>query len=202
MVRMATEKELRNMFGLALLHPNYDNKIWQTALKKDRNLLYNLGCEEARKLYSMHKKVAGYIHKKKSFMRFRLSRKEVLYSDIRLEYPIERNLLIHFHKRFPLFYVVIQSGMITWWISPQGSISKKRKGVEKVVKELEKRANNNIVQDMEFDEDWWPEYYASQFIKQRKNLKLMRKQMPKYLLEEGSEEARIYLRSKSLKEFL
>ncbi len=191
------------MFGLALLHPKHDKKIWKAALKKDRTLLYNLGCEEARRLYSLHRKVAGYIHKKKSFMRFKLSETGVLYSEVKLEYPIERNLLIHFHKRFPLFYIVIKSRKKSWWISPEGNIDWKKEEIKKVVKELDKEAkNNSIVKGMEFNEDWWPEYYESQFIRQRKNLKLMRKQMPRYLLEEDSEEARIYLRTKPLKDFL
>jgi len=182
---------MNELFGFAHLHKNFKPELARLVYKQDPDIVKNIATSEARKLHGMHRCVMREVHLKSGFIRFESSDHGMLYAKINLEHKTEDMLLQHFHNRFPLFHIVLEVKGVSWLINKSGVISKYNLSVLDLVKQLEIRLpKNELLCELDLGEsgdDLWNKYYNSQYIGERRNLKLMKKMMPLKYREDGFE---------------
>lgn len=197
------DPHLVEFFSMSTKHKDFDLKLFDYVRKQDRQKTLNLLTKESRKLYRLHREVCTCLHLKKGFIRFKLSKKGILYAKTFIEHNIEHELLRFFHSRFPIFYVIIENKNKCFCVNNKGEINIISKPLSKVINNLEEELpDNNLLIDLDFEENIWETYYDSQFIKERRNLKLMQKMMPKKYRDKGMAETNISLRTRKLNEFI
>lgn len=203
-------QKVLDLFYLADRHKDFDNRLLKNVEKQDFNLARNISTKESRQLYELHTNVARAICKIKSFLRFDISKHGILYTKIESEHYIVDNLLEFFHQRFPIFHIAIEDKQKTYVITPKNEIKQYPLAIKETIAILEKELPiQNLTNDItdnetSFDETLWEKYYDSQYISERKNLKLMQSLMPKKYRfgKESSAESIIAKRCKKITEFI
>lgn len=166
-----------SLFPMAFYHKNFNHHLFEDVSKQDYNLVKNITTFEAKKLYRMHNEVCNLVHLKKGFMRFKISKHGILYTKTELAHNVVWFLLRFFKERNPMFVIVIEVNNFTY--VNDGKILKYRDNVDHVVKSLENVLPlNELLLDIDNDDTIYREFFNSQNIKQRKNIKLMKKMMP------------------------
>ncbi len=197
------EPELRERFGLAPRHRNYDPRLLDKVACQDRTLVMNIATPEARKLYRMHREVGCGLHLKKGFMRLNRSRHGILYGKPRLEHDVADLLLNHFHRRFPVFHIALEHRGKTYVADTRGTVTAYTACVEETVKELEKHLPPHpLMEGLDFDDSLWGKYYDSTYIRERRNLKLMNRMMPVKHREPHAMETRMAKRCGKITDYL
>ena len=193
---------IREQFELACLHKDFDINLYNKVMKQDKNLVKSYATKESRKLYEQHTNVAKGIHFAECFTRFNYSKHGILHTKIKLEHNIIDYILRFFHNRFPLFMIAIEANKKTHTIDKNRIIKVYNLDINKTLAKLESSLPvDPFFQDLEIDKDLWNTYYDSQYISQRRNIKLMNKMMPKKYRNDIAEET-IAKRCHSLKEFI
>jgi probable DNA metabolism protein len=196
-------------FYLAWRNKNYKKELEDKVRKQNPALVSSFATKESRKLYELHTNVSRAICKIKSFLRFEISQYGILYTKIESEHNIVDTLLHFFHNRFPIFHIAIEDKNKTHIISPNKQIKIYNKNLKDTIELLKKELPIQKItmeltnKESELDESLWETYYDSQFIKERKNHKLMNSLMPKKYRfnKELSSESIISKRCKRLDEF-
>jgi len=192
----------REQFDLAPLHKDFDMQLYKTVMKQDKNLVKSYATKESRKLYEQHTNVAKGIHFAECFTRFNYSKHGILHTKIKLEHNIIDYILRFFHNRFPLFIIAIETNKKTHVIDKNRIIKIYNQDIRTTIAKLESSLPvDPFFKNLEIEEDLWNTYYDSQYIPQRRNLKLMDKMMPKKYRNDIAEE-NIAKRCHSLKEFI
>ncbi|MBT7903747.1 DUF4130 domain-containing protein [Candidatus Woesearchaeota archaeon] len=170
---------LEDMFNLASRHKNFKQPLLNKVKAQDIRLVQNLATPEARQLYKLHRQVGRETHLKTGFMRFESSPNGILFGKTRLEHNTLDLILNHFTQRFPIFHIAIQLNGKTF---VQGPKIKKTFNFElgATIKHLELMLPvNPILSELNFEENnIWEKFYDSQYIGQRRNLRLQRQMMP------------------------
>ncbi|MFA6089415.1 MAG: DUF4130 domain-containing protein [Candidatus Woesearchaeota archaeon] len=194
--------EVLDCFYLADRHNKFNSDLLKKVEMQNIGLVMNVATPEARQLYEMHTNVARAICKIKSFLRFDISLHGILYTSIDSEHHIVDDLLYFFHERFPIFHIAIFDKKKTYVISSEGLVSVYDLSLKDVVLLFEKKLPVlEIMKDFSYDEDLWEKYYDSQFILERKNLRLMKSMMPLKYRSKNSAESFISNRTKKLLEY-
>ena len=171
--------DVRDLFSLAHRHRGFDRRLYDTVMRQDGRLVRNYATPESRRLYKMQRSVLCCLHLKKGFMRFRMSGHGILHAKTRLEHDVADLLLAHFHRRYPLFHIAVEDAGRTHVIDPAGRVISYDTGVDDIVRQLEARLPANpLLEGLDFDDRLWENYYDSQYIRERRNIKLMRRMMP------------------------
>ncbi|MBD3388201.1 MAG: DUF4130 domain-containing protein [Candidatus Altiarchaeales archaeon] len=171
--------DVRERFDLVDRHRRYDRRLYEKVMSQDPRLVLNYATPEAKRLYRMQRNVLCSLHLKKGFMRLERSKHGILYAKTRLEHRVADLLLSHFHNRFPTFHIAIEDGSMTYAISPSGRMTEHTLPVEEVVRRLESKLPvDPLLEGLEFDGRLWEGFYDSQYISERRNIKLMNKMMP------------------------
>lgn len=191
------------MFELAKYHNRFDIKLYKHVMNQDPRLVKSIATPEARKLYRMHREVGRSIHLNKGFTRFDISPHGILFAKKDFEHDVVDIIMHFFHTRYPKFVITIESKGKTYVIDPEGIISTFNQNLKKTVQLLEKKHPiNPLLKELNYDETLWKEYYDSQFIRERKNLKLMQKMMPLKYRDFNAVETRMSKRTRNLSEFV
>lgn len=198
-----SEPCMLEIFGMSLKHKKFDRNLFETVLRQEREKVLNLATRESRKLYKMHREVCASLHLKKGFLRFELSKSGIIYTKTNIEHNIEYDLMHFFHNRFPFFYIIIESNNKSYTADKTGVVKVTKETCKEVVNRLESTLpEHELLSELEFEEEIWETYYDSQFIKERRNMKLMQKMMPLKHRDSGMIETNISKRSKKLTDFM
>jgi probable DNA metabolism protein len=167
--------------ALALLHRDsgkyclIDQAIAQA---KDHGISYVL-CKispEAKKFYSLAAAVAREKHRAISFLRLQPvtltlgeeKQQQVLYGEFELEHQTAELVMLHFMKRFPRYGIMIIFGKEAY-LGYRGEIRQEQ---------IERSAI--ILPAVKDDfERYWLAFYRSQYIPERKNLRYLKRMLPK-----------------------
>ena len=139
--------------------------------------LESLATALARKAYRLAREVAGEIHRGKSFTRLKVSRNKILYGSLKVRHKVEDLVVRFFAHRFPGFIIILESWRGCYIYGGQfKALVFTEEGL--------KNALEGLVGDSAKDEDSnpekvWEEFYSSQYIPERENLRLFAKNMPK-----------------------
>jgi hypothetical protein len=117
-----------------------------------------------------------------AYTRLEYSSKEILYAKL----PDEFNPLIinHFSNKFPLFYIMLEHKNKTYVLKNNENLKVYSEKVENILKKY----NSFLPDSFELSEDSkevWSTFYDSQYIKQRRNVKLFHHFIPKKLKNLG-----------------
>ena len=166
-------------FGLAERHADYNLMLHRKVLSQDRRLVENYATAESMRLYNMHHAVMRCLQANKGFIRLKTSTHGILYAKVETEHDVVDLLLRHFHRRYPTFHIALEYRGRTYVADRGGDVRVHNLCVEEAVKSLEaSMPENKNPTDNITPEKLWCEYYASQLISQRRNLKLMGRMMP------------------------
>ncbi len=158
---------------MAARHRDFDDRILQAVLSQDDALVSACATPESRSLHNMHSCVSRSLCKAEGFTRLEVSG-NTLYGRVELEHDIMDLLLSHFHRRYPGYDVALGQGNETFVMDAYGRVRVCKCGIDRYLIE------NGIPNAAEPDSDQLFEtYYLSQCIKERRNVGLMRKMMPR-----------------------
>ncbi|MBW3015425.1 DUF4130 domain-containing protein [Candidatus Woesearchaeota archaeon] len=193
-------------FELASRHAKFTEKLWEAVCEQDEALVLNKATKESNSLYSLHRQVANDYQRCRAFSRLKISKHGIIYGRIDPEHEIEDMVADWFLSRFPLFVILLESRRGTFINSHESGFVKTKERMMKVVRMMEKTLpENNMLKDLiEFDELSWENLYDANFIKQRKNVRLFLKNIPKkYHNNEGlAMERRKFMKCRRLDEFI
>ncbi|MBW3012961.1 DUF4130 domain-containing protein [Candidatus Woesearchaeota archaeon] len=183
-------------------HKDFDPKILEELSKQSEAEIKSLTTKEARQYYNMRRAVGGCLHKAKAFTRFQINKKGILYAVIDPEHRIEDLLVRWFFYRFPLYTIVIESKR-GCFVCEKGRVWKDKRKMNEVIADFEqKKEKDPILSELNNDDKIWNEFYDSQYIEKRRNLKLFLKNVPKKFHHwDGMDKERNFLGNKSLLEF-
>jgi len=186
-------------FGLVRRHRDYDRRLHDIVLKQDPVLVKNCATAESKRLYRMQLEVARCLQHKKGFLRLRNSQHGILYARAELEHDVADLLLTHFQHRFPTYHIALEHGRKTYTAAPGGKRTVTDESVEDAVRRLEAQLPKK--DSGPFDDTLWSRYYNSQMTKERRNLRLMDKMMPRRHRDKDAYENRAQTLSHSLGEY-
>jgi len=187
-------------------HSDFNRGILDEISGMDFAVVKNIACPQARRAYEMQRNVSCTIHRKIAFSRFAISPHGILSARIGLIHDIMDIVIMHFHKRFPLFNIVIEDtdaisdkgiGHVTrkrtCSIDTRGKIKWHDCSAADIVSGLESVLPINpliegVAADDSENSNAWKAYYASQYIPQRRNIKLQKKFMPMKYREDRMEQ--------------
>jgi len=135
----------------------------------------SLATVEARQIHNWDRQVSHCIHACKSFIRFEIS-DGILLAKVEPEHFVEDIVIKWFKARFPLFTIVISSSRGIFIFDDKFHIENSTFNMEIL------KNNDKLLSELSLVEDVWEDYYASQFIGERKNTKLFKKNIPKKYL--------------------
>ncbi|HUY00666.1 MAG TPA: DUF4130 domain-containing protein [Candidatus Deferrimicrobium sp.] len=167
-------------------------------LGENPSIIYNKLTKLARQFYIRGREVLGELHRLNAFIRFEVYPEYLLVSEIRPEHDIIDLMFNYFHRRYPDFIILLTEQY-------QGNISTKRPNIH--FSTLKQKRNywyfprhSYTLQDLreliqpqlmelfdveDFTSELWERYYDSQYIKERKNIKLARKALPKKMIKKA-----------------
>jgi len=191
-------------FNLVERHLKYKKEILEEAENQDPELVLNQVTKEGRLLYNMQREVLGCLHRNKAFTRLQINKHGILYARVFSEHFIEDYLAKFFSERFPNFVVVIGSSRGTFVKDYNSKLFVSKLSMEETIRKLEPQLEiNPMLDEMEdFDENIWHSFYTSQYIKERKNLRLFHKHIPKKMLKNMEYENKLINKNEQLTSFL
>lgn len=159
---------------LALLHRDpskyriIDRVIEQAKVKGLTYVLCKIS-NEARQFRSLARQVGGEYHRATAFMRLKpIDQHRVLYGEFEIKHQSAEMIIQHFTKRFPQYNIMLVFGEEAY-IARNKEIYKEKIDREKV----------NLPQQKDEFEKYWLTFYKTQFIPQRKNLRYLKRMIPK-----------------------
>lgn len=136
-----------------------------------KEILENVGTEQAKKAVAMSQKVDSDLHSHKAFLRLSISPHGILYAKSdKMEHHNEKTLIKFFHDRFPTLTILFESKRGVFSIDQEGSIYTTKKPLESVLHDLEnilpinallRHLNEGNYQEL------WESFAQSQIIKER-----------------------------------
>ncbi|MDD1777204.1 MAG: DUF4130 domain-containing protein [Candidatus Helarchaeota archaeon] len=172
----------------------------KTVLERDPAIIQNKVTKIAREFYRRGKEVMNELYRLNAFIRFEVYPEYLLVSEIRSEHDIIDLMFPYFWRRYPDFIILlndkeygfcstkrsdIQFSFSSWkcernyWIfkRDQYTLAEIRTSIAPQLQHLfDVDTSSSII---------WEKYYDSQYIKDRKNIKLARKALPKKMIKES-----------------
>ena len=168
-------------------------------LNENPAIIYNKASKLARQFYLRGREVMGEYHRLNAFVRFEVYPECLLVSDVRPEHDIIDLMFNYFRRRYPDFIILLyerKNGNLStrrpeiqfstlkhkrnYWFFPRASYTL----VE--IRELIRAQLSETIDVEDFTSEVWERYYDSQYIKERKNIKLARKWLPKKMITKAT----------------
>ena len=193
-------------FNLADRHKNFDIKVMERLEKQGRAEIEALSTAEARQVYNWNRQVAGCYQRSRAFSRLKISKNSIVYGKIEPEHFVEDLVARWFLSRFPMFTIMVESSRGTFVVSKEEGLTIYKESIDRLLPEFEKiLPENDILSDLGSfkEDDFWENYYSSQFINERKNRRYFLHNIPrKFHSWEGlSLEKRRFDKNRMLSEF-
>jgi len=159
---------------LALLNKNPSkhriiDKVIEQA--KDKGLSYVL-CkvsEEAKRFHRLAREVGAERYRATAFMRLQpIDQHRVLYGEFEIQHQTGELIMLHFMKRFPRYNIMIVFGDEVY-------IGRNKE----IFREKINRKKIDLPKEKDEFERYWLAFYRSQFIPERKNLRYLKRMIPK-----------------------
>lgn len=167
-------------------------------LKENPAIIYNKMTKLARQFYLRGREVMGEYHRLNAFVRFKVYPEYLLTSEIRPEHNIVDLMFNYFRRRYPDF-------IILFFDQKNGYLSTRRPEIQfpcfKYVRnywhftrnsctlnEVRERIRTQLPETLnieDFSSETWERYYDSQYIKERKNIRLARKALPQKMIKKA-----------------
>ncbi|MFX1293510.1 MAG: DUF4130 domain-containing protein [Promethearchaeota archaeon] len=198
-----TQKTTQYYLAMAERHKKSqrDNLIRQVkrVLKENPAIIQNKMTKLARQFYLRGREVMGELHRLNAFIRFDLYPEYFLVSEVHPEHNIIDLIFYHFCRRFPDFIILIYDqsfGYLStrrpkiqfpkfkqyknyWWFP------RKLYTLSKIREFIRAQLPKSLKVDL-FTSIYWERYYDSQYIKERKNIKLARKSLPQKMIKKAA----------------
>ena len=156
---------------------------------KNPELIRGKVIDDAKKFHKIAREVALEFNRLKGFLHFKLFPEMVLFGEVETDHDIIDLLLNFFIKRFPEFFICLQKSDIIYLGTYRKDVSLNYKTYKnqyyrlkkiKLIKFLDylKKNCDKKINLGQFTGDNWIEYYNSQYIESRKNIKLAKKTLP------------------------
>ncbi len=177
-----------------------DNLIQKIKIKMEHDpaIIQNKMTKLAREFYRRGKEVMNELYRLNAFIRFEVYPEYLLMSEIRPEHDIIDLIFYYFWRRYPEFIILLYD-------KRYGYLSTKRPGLRFPLLRCEKNywifgrdhfalsaIRKFIAPQLQepfhtenFTSKTWECYYDSQYIKNRKNIKLARKALPKKMIKKA-----------------
>jgi len=175
--------QLTKLFNCAERHKRFRKELLAKAVEQPIELIRQQATRESRILYNLHRQVLGCYQLTRAFTRLDVSPHGILYAEIEPEHHVEDMVARWFLSRFPGKTILLQSRRGTFMCSSEGLfISSER--INEILPKLEKeRPIDSICKEVsEFDAGIWDEYYRSQNIAERRNIRYFSRNLPKKYL--------------------
>ncbi len=164
--------ERKNVLDLLSRHRNITSEFLDKVKGIPKEILENLGTEDAKKAVSMSREVESDLHAHKAFLRFSISPYGLLYAKLeKMRHFNEEELLKFFKTRFPMFILLFESKRGVFLTDHNSSILRIKRPLETVLSELEKELPLNwLLLDLKEGnyEEIWKSFAKSQIIKGKK----------------------------------
>jgi len=167
-------------------------------LRENPAIIYNKMTKLARQFYLRGREVMGEYHRLNAFVRFEVYPEYLLTSEIRPEHDIVDLMFNYFRRRYPDFLILFfdqKTGYLStrrpkirfpsfkyvrnYWYSPRKSYT-----LDEVRESIRTQLPETLnVED--FTSETWERYYDSQYIKERKNIRLARKALPQKMIKKA-----------------
>lgn len=164
----------RREVSLALLNKSprkygiIDQAIEQVKAKGVSYVLCKVS-DEARKFMKLAREVGAEKYRATAFMRLQpIDQQNVLFGEFEIEHQTAELIMLHFMRRFPRYNIMIVFGSEVY-IGRDNEIFREKIDRKKVV--LPKQTDEY--------EKYWLAFYRSQFIPERKNLRYLKRMIPK-----------------------
>lgn len=162
----------------------YDNLIQQAKEIKNCDL-FATNTDLARKLRNRAREVMGEYHRLSAFLRLDVYPEMLLFTNVELLHDTTDMLMRHFRDRYPTFIVGLYCNGVLHVDSRRDELevfAKKFKTKDSAIawlRDLLKTKISERIDTKKWSEDYWTTFYHSQYIPERKNLKLANKFLPK-----------------------
>ncbi len=170
----AAREMFRREVAYALLHrdPAKYRIIDQAVEQANKKGLSYVLCKvsaEGKKFMQLARAVGAEKYRATAFMRLQpIDQHRVLYGEFEIQHQTAELIMLHFMKRFPRYNIMIVFGNEVC-IGRNGEIFKQA---------FEKRKFDRPVEKDEF-ERYWLAFYRSQYIPERRNIKYLKRMIPK-----------------------
>lgn len=159
-------------------HKAITNEFIQEVTNIPKEVLENVGSDLAKKAVSMSWEVDGDLHKQKAFLRFSVSSHGVLYAKVnKMEHKNEKELLVFFKKRFPIFIILIESKRGVFYIDNRLKINRSELSLNETLRLLEtERPEREMIQNLKGKDyqELWRSFAQSQIIEGREESQKLR----------------------------
>ncbi|MCK5661295.1 MAG: DUF4130 domain-containing protein [Methanosarcinales archaeon] len=174
---------------LSLLKRNGDAGISASFIAKVEQIpqavLENVTTDDARRAYRLARDVLSDIRDAKAFTRL-TQKGDMLIARLDSHHRIEELVVHWFHDRFPPYTIAISSKRGMFLLGGRYRTIRHVNPTDSIAAE----ALSDTEQETEDSRDLWEIYYSSQFIDERANARLFRKNLPKKRLSKLGVERR------------
>jgi hypothetical protein len=136
-----------------------------------KEILENVGTEQAKKAVAMSQKVDSDLHSHKAFLRLSVSPHGILYAKSdKMEHHNEKTLVQFFHDRFPTFIILFESKRGVFSIEKDRRVTVTKKSLESVLQFLENKLPlNPLLRHLNEGnyQELWESFAQSQIIRGR-----------------------------------
>jgi probable DNA metabolism protein len=145
------------------------DQVIEQSRKKGLSYVLCKVSDEARKFHHLAREVGAEKYRATAFMRLQpIDQHRVLFGEFEIKHQTGELIMLHFMKRFPRYNIMIIFGNEAY-VGRNNEIFKEKINRSKVTLPKEKD---------EF-EKYWLVFYRSQFIPERKNLRYLKRMIPK-----------------------
>ena len=173
---------MHNLFELAERHVKFKRDVFEKLQQQSMAEIESLATKEARIVYEWNRQVAGCFQRSRAFMRLKISPHSIVYGELEPEHFVEDMVARWFLSRFPLFTIMIESKRGTIVVAKGKPLQRYTEKIDELLPQFEKQLpKNDILSEIgEFKEDdYWENYYSSQFIIERRNKRYFLRNIPK-----------------------
>jgi hypothetical protein len=153
-------------------HNDITSEFLNTVKRIPKEILENLGTEDAKIAVSMSREVDNDLHEHKAFLRLSVSPHGILFAKLeKMKHYNEESLLKFFKTRFPMFLLLFESKRGVFTISHNSSILCTKQSLESVLSEFEEKLPiDPLLLDLKEGnyEELWESFARSQLIQERK----------------------------------
>lgn len=168
------------ILGLLGRNPKCDIKFYTRIEKMDAGALENKNCTEACIAQRYASEVLTEIDRVMAFTKFKFSKAGVLFGECSPNIQVEDLAVKYFHQKYALFVIILKSHRGTYIFGPEfESVVRTSEPIDAVMAEITGIPGMEAFADLEVSPNAWEALYRSQYIPQRKNLKVFYQFLPK-----------------------
>jgi hypothetical protein len=168
------------ILGMLGRNPKCDIKFYTRIDRMDADSLENKRNSEACMAHRFASEVLTEIDRVMAFTKFKFNKAGGLFGECSPNIQVEDLVVRYFHQKYALFVIIIRSHRGTYLFGPEfESVVRTSEPIEAVMSELTGMAGMEAFSDLDVSPHAWEALYKSQYIPQRKNLRLFYQLLPK-----------------------